>query len=51
MAAELTVDKDGVADEPFINLTIICCFNEGTDVGDILCMEVTTLETKLKLIT
>ena len=51
MAAELTVDKDGVADEPFINLTIICCLNEGTDVSDILCVQVTTLETKNKLIT
>lgn len=46
MAAELTVDEDGVVDEPFINLAIICCVHKGTDVSDILCVEVSTLKTK-----
>ena len=46
MAAELTVDEDGVVDEPFINVAIIRCVHKGTDVSDILSVEVSTLETK-----
>ena len=46
MAVELAVDEDGVVDKPFINLAIVCCIHKGTDVSDILRVEVATLESQ-----